>query len=234
MEAIEWADEAGLPLQINTTFSRCNIDDFERVATLIESKKIRCGACSSSFPPGGANWMTCFGRRVRCHLRQTVRTLEASAFSHQDYGSATVVSSRSSKLPQGATELRRSRAGDDWSGASRLGRWQRLRIPIAQGRGFPRGFLPFCGRQRAVNQDLSRVPNVPAIARCRPIGGKCGACEFRHSLRRFARSRLRGQKSRTAPTYQRITYRPRMRPYTHYGLQAWHTRLSTSAALFSL
>src|SRR5215831_11569031 len=40
MEAIEWANEAGLPVQINTTFSRRNYEDFESIASLIESKKI--------------------------------------------------------------------------------------------------------------------------------------------------------------------------------------------------
>jgi MoaA/NifB/PqqE/SkfB family radical SAM enzyme len=52
MEAIEWADEAGLPLQINTTFSRCNIDDFERAATLIESKKIALWSVFFLVPTG--------------------------------------------------------------------------------------------------------------------------------------------------------------------------------------
>ena len=40
MEAIEWANEVGLPVQINTTFSRRNVDDFEEIAALIEQKKI--------------------------------------------------------------------------------------------------------------------------------------------------------------------------------------------------
>jgi MoaA/NifB/PqqE/SkfB family radical SAM enzyme len=52
MEAIEWANEAGLPVQINTTFSRCNIDDLERIATLIESKKIALWSVLFLVPTG--------------------------------------------------------------------------------------------------------------------------------------------------------------------------------------
>ena len=40
MEAIEWANEVGLPVQINTTFSRRNVDDFEAIAALMERKQI--------------------------------------------------------------------------------------------------------------------------------------------------------------------------------------------------
>src|SRR5215467_6396881 len=36
MAAIDWANEVGLPVQINTTFSRRNIGDFEKIAALME------------------------------------------------------------------------------------------------------------------------------------------------------------------------------------------------------
>jgi radical SAM protein len=40
MEAIEWANEIDLPVQINTTFSRSNVEDFDNIAALMETKKI--------------------------------------------------------------------------------------------------------------------------------------------------------------------------------------------------
>ena len=40
MEAIEWANTIGLPVQINTTFSRRNAKAFEKIAHLVESKNI--------------------------------------------------------------------------------------------------------------------------------------------------------------------------------------------------
>jgi AdoMet-dependent heme synthase len=40
MEAIEWANEIGLPAQINTTFSRNNVQDFDNIAALMKSKQI--------------------------------------------------------------------------------------------------------------------------------------------------------------------------------------------------
>src|SRR5215831_7235846 len=52
MEAIEWANEAGLPVQINTTFSRRNYEDFESIASLIESKKIALWSVFFLVPTG--------------------------------------------------------------------------------------------------------------------------------------------------------------------------------------
>lgn len=40
MDAIAWANEVGLPVQINTTFSRTNYEDFDRIAELIQEKQI--------------------------------------------------------------------------------------------------------------------------------------------------------------------------------------------------
>src|SRR5215471_21020902 len=36
MDAIEWANEVGLPVQINTTFSRRNYADFDAIAELLQ------------------------------------------------------------------------------------------------------------------------------------------------------------------------------------------------------
>src|SRR5262249_15646151 len=52
MEAIEWANEVGLPVQINTTFSRRNVDDFEEIAALIERKKITLWSVFFLVPTG--------------------------------------------------------------------------------------------------------------------------------------------------------------------------------------
>jgi MoaA/NifB/PqqE/SkfB family radical SAM enzyme len=52
MEAIQWANEAGLPVQINTTFSRTNVEHFDSVARLIESKKIALWSVFFLVPTG--------------------------------------------------------------------------------------------------------------------------------------------------------------------------------------
>src|SRR5215813_5190286 len=52
MNAMEWANEVGLPVQINTTFSRRNLEDFDRIAALIEQKKIALWSVFFLVPTG--------------------------------------------------------------------------------------------------------------------------------------------------------------------------------------
>ncbi len=52
MEAIESANEVDLPVQINTTFSRRNVDDFDAIASLIEAKKIALWSVFFLVPTG--------------------------------------------------------------------------------------------------------------------------------------------------------------------------------------
>ena len=54
IDAIRWANEISLPVQINTTFSRRNIDEIDAIVALIESLNI-----------------TLWSRRVRCHRQET-------------------------------------------------------------------------------------------------------------------------------------------------------------------
>src|SRR6516165_7592084 len=52
MEAIEWANEVGLPVQINTTFSRTNYRDFDAIAELLQKKKITLWSVFFLVPTG--------------------------------------------------------------------------------------------------------------------------------------------------------------------------------------
>jgi AdoMet-dependent heme synthase len=52
MEAIEWANEVGLPVQINTTFSRSNVEDFDNIAALMETKQIALWSVFFLVPTG--------------------------------------------------------------------------------------------------------------------------------------------------------------------------------------
>ena len=52
MEAIEWANEIGLPVQINTTFSRSNVEDFDNIAALMETKQIALWSVFFLVPTG--------------------------------------------------------------------------------------------------------------------------------------------------------------------------------------
>jgi MoaA/NifB/PqqE/SkfB family radical SAM enzyme len=52
MEAIEWANEFGLPVQINTSFSRANYGDFDAIAALMQQKQITLWSVFFLVPTG--------------------------------------------------------------------------------------------------------------------------------------------------------------------------------------
>jgi len=62
MEAIDWANEVGLPVQINTTFSRTNVADFDQIAALMETKKIVLWSVFFLVPTGRGKLTTCYRR----------------------------------------------------------------------------------------------------------------------------------------------------------------------------
>ena len=107
MEAIEWANEVGLPVQINTTFSRSNVEDFDNIAALMETKQI-------------ALWSVFFScQRVVAKLRNCCQRTSSKEFSPNStncHGGLTSTSRRlkhnttgvtccNSRLPSGVTEL---------------------------------------------------------------------------------------------------------------------------------
>src|SRR5271157_434535 len=89
MEAIEWANEIGLPVQINTTFSRNNVEDFDNFAALMETKKIALWSVFFLVPTGRGKVAELLSadefERTVCETGQAV---VARPLSHQDHGSA--------------------------------------------------------------------------------------------------------------------------------------------------
>ena len=191
MEAIEWANEAGLPVQINTTFSRRNADDFDQIAALMEKKKITLWSVFFLVPMGrgklddllsAAEFEEIFaklhalGGQARFHIKTT------EAQHYRRY------------LLQKQVGEKRSRSGPAASAENKvedtIGRAPR---GLNDGKGFvfishtgevfPSGFLPFSGGNVRKNSLIQIYRESPIFKKLRDpdqLGGKCGACEFRH------------------------------------------------------
>ena len=190
MEAIDWANEVGLPVQVNTTFSRGNVEDFDQIAAMLERKNIALWSVFFLVPTGrgkldqllsGDEFEALFAklyelsRRARFHIKTT----EAQHY-------------RRYVLQQQTAEKRSGRMSSSVGGKVQdtIGRAPR---GLNDGKGFvfishlgevfPSGFLPFAaGNVR--NDSLSRIyRESPVFQQLRDVshlGGKCGACEFRH------------------------------------------------------
>lgn len=190
MEAIAWANEAGLPVQINTTFSGRNVDDFDAIAALLEKKKIALWSVFFLVPTGRgklndllsaeefeAVFVKLHGLSKRAHFH--IKTTEAQHY-------------RRYVLQQQVAE---KRAGRDHEAATlketdTIGRAPR---GLNDGKGFvfvshtgevyPSGFLPFSGgnvRSGSLSKIYRESPIFQQLRDADQLGGKCGACEFRH------------------------------------------------------
>lgn len=191
MQAIEWANEVGLPVQINTTFSRRNVDDFEHIAALIESKKIALWSVFFLVPMGRGKLNDLLSadefevlfsklyelsRRVPFHIKTT----EAQHYRRYLLQQQTA-DRRSGKAGSAA----QSRKVEDTIGRAPRGLNDGKGFVFIShiGQVFPSGFLPLAGGNVRC-EPLSRIyRESPLFRQLRDpdqLKGKCGVCEFRH------------------------------------------------------
>ena len=190
MEAIDWANEIGLPVQINTTFSRSNVDDFDEIAALLEKKDIALWSVFFLVPTGRGKLEQLLSadefeavfsklyelsRRARFHIKTT----EA-----QHYRRYVLQQQTAEKRSGGTSSVVDGKVRDTIGRAPRgLNDGKGFVFISHMGAVFPSGFLPFAaGNVR--NDSLSRIyresPVFQQLRDVSQLGGKCGACEFRH------------------------------------------------------
>lgn len=189
MEAIEWANEVGLPVQINTTFSRANYGDFDAIAQLIQKKHLALWSVFFLVPTGrgkldqlltGAEFeeifskLYCLSKHVSFHIKTT------EAQHYRRYVIQQQVQER-----QTNSHVETSAKVTDTIGRAPRG--------LNDGKGFvfishtgevyPSGFLPLLGgnvRQQPLREIYRHSPIFRQLRNPDELSGKCGACEFRH------------------------------------------------------
>lgn len=191
MEAIDWANDVGLPMQINTTFSRSNVADFDNIAALMESKQIALWSVFFLVPTGRGRvadllsadeFEEIFAKLYRLSRRAHFRIKTTEAQHYRRY-----------VLQQQVAERRSGKAkfvDDTLKVMDTIGRaphglndGKGFVFVSHMGEVFPSGFLPFnAGNVRS--DSLSRIyresPIFQQLRDDSQLGGKCGACEFRH------------------------------------------------------
>lgn len=191
MEAIQWANEAGLPVQINTTFSRRNAEDFENIARLIESKKIALWSVFFLVPTGRGKLdellsadqfeslfaqLYALSRRVPFHIKTTEAQHYRRYVLQQEVAKRRGGGARYDEVPEKVQDTigRAPRGLNDGKG---------FVFVSHTGEVFPSGFLPFSGGN-VRSQPLRSIYGESAVFQQLrdpdQLGGKCGACEFRH------------------------------------------------------
>ncbi len=191
LDAIRWARELGVPVQINTTIARRNLGDFEALARLLDTLDIVLWSVFFLVPTGrgqpadlvsAEEFEQVFEKlyNVSCRSSFDVKTTEAMHFRRY------VAQRRAEERRQNGTAVspRSPASAPDGIARGPLG--------ISDAKGFvfvshvgevyPSGFLPLpAGNVR--HQSLAEVyrhsPLFVSLRDTSNLRGKCGVCEFR-------------------------------------------------------
>ena len=194
MNAVRWAREIGLPVQINTTITRHNLHQIHDVIALLETLDITLWSVFFLVPTGRGQDIGLLSaeefEQVFEVLHQTaqralfdIKSTEAQHYRRYLLQRRTEArkqtSSRASRMP----ELTPAMTADG------IGRAPK---GINDGKGFvfishrgdvyPSGFLPISGgniRQQSLTQIYRESPLFTALRDTANLQGKCGDCEFR-------------------------------------------------------
>ncbi len=189
LDAIRWANEIGLPVQINTTFSRRNITEIDEIVALMETLKITLWSVFFLVPTGrgklndllSADEFESVFAKVYSLSRTAsfdIKTTEAQHYRR--FVLQQRVAERKSGVDTGKVH---ERTGDSIGRAPRgLNDGKGFIFISHKGEVFPSGFLPLCaGNIR--DQELGAIyrdsPLFRDLRDTSKLEGKCGSCEFK-------------------------------------------------------
>jgi radical SAM protein len=189
LDAIRWANEIGLPVQINTTFSRRNIAEIEDLVALMESLQITLWSVFFLVPTGRGKLSDLLNAEEFERVFARLYTLSKTASF--DIKTTEAQHYRRFLLQQRVAERKSGTGttGSQQKAADAIGRAPR---GLNDGKGFvfvshtgevfPSGFMPLSAgniRQQELAAIYRDSPLFLSLRDTAKLEGKCGACEFR-------------------------------------------------------
>ena len=189
LDAIRWANEIGLPVQINTTFSRRNIAEIDAMVALLESLKITLWSVFFLVPTGRGKLNDLLSADEFEQIFATIYALSKTASF--DIKTTEAQHYRRYLLQQRVAE-RKTGAGAPATPEKTADAIGRAPRGLNDGKGFvfishtgdvfPSGFLPL-GAGNIREQTLASIyresPLFLSLRDTSMLEGKCGACEFK-------------------------------------------------------
>ena len=190
LDAVRWANEIGLPVQINTTITRRNLGDFESMVALLRQLDIALWSVFFLVPMGRAQAGDLISAEefeqvfekldaISHDVRFDIKTTEAQHYRR--FLAQKRVERRRNSVPEAHGVVK---ALQDSVGRSPRG--------INDGKGFvfishygevyPSGFLPVSAgniRNQPLPEIYRNAPFFKALRNSSNLKGKCGVCEFR-------------------------------------------------------
>ena len=189
LDAVRWANEIGLPVQINTTFSRRNIAEIDDLVALMDSLKITLWSVFFLVPTGRGKLNDLLNAEEFEQVFATIYDLSKKA--NFDIKTTEAQHYRRFILQQGVAErkagsapkLHPDKAADAIGRAPRgLNDGKGFVFISHTGEVFPSGFLPLSGGNIRL-QELAVIyrdsPLFQGLRDTSRLEGKCGACEFK-------------------------------------------------------
>ncbi|MGO9777784.1 MAG: TIGR04053 family radical SAM/SPASM domain-containing protein [Terracidiphilus sp.] len=189
LNAVGWANEIGLPVQINTTFSRRNIDEIDAIVALIKSLNITLWSVFFLVPTG------------RGKLGDLLNADEFEQVFAKIYGLSKTASFdiKTTEAQHYRRYMLQQRVAERRAGAGILATQEKTEDTIGRaprglndGKGFvfishtgevfPSGFLPLSAgniRQQPLDEIYRQSPLFKSLRDASILAGKCGACEFK-------------------------------------------------------
>ena len=247
IQAIEWAKEAGIPVQVHSTISRHNVHDLDNLCSLFEKLAIVMWNVFFLVPVGrgqlgdllsGEEFENVFGKIYELSHRVNFQIKTTEAMHYRRYLLQHNLEERrmghGHPHAVGAAAAKGYEAGTPTSDAhSRTVGWATRRVN--DGKGFlfvshtgnvyPSGFLPIhAGNIKETPlQDIYRnAPIFKSLRDTSKLEGKCGACEYKEIC---GGSRARAYAVTGDPLAQE--------PCCIYQPKNWDPRLESEASAFA-
>jgi radical SAM protein len=189
LDAVRWATEIGLPVQINTTFSRRNIAEIDEIVALMEKLKITLWSVFFLVPTGRGKLNDLLSaNEFESIFEKVYRLSKAASFdiktTEAQHYRRFVLQQRVAERKSGVdTSSVHGRSSDEIGRAPRgLNDGKGFVFISHKGDVFPSGFLPLsAGNIR--EQDLAVIyrdsPLFRDLRDTSKLEGKCGSCEFK-------------------------------------------------------
>jgi len=188
LDAVRWANEAGLPAQINTTFSRRNIGEIDAIVALMEQLQITLWSVFFLVPTGRGKlndllsadeFEQVFAKVHELSKRAGFDIKTTEAQHYRRYALQQKVAERKT----GVLANTPTRVEDAIGRAPRgLNDGKGFVFISHTGEVFPSGFLPLAAdsiRQQCLAEIYRNSPVFRALRDTSRLEGKCGACEFK-------------------------------------------------------
>lgn len=189
LSALRWANEIGLPTQVNTTFSRRNIGQIDAIVALMESLKITLWSVFFLVPTGRGKLNDLLSAEefeqvfAKIHSLSIKASFDIKTTEAQHYRRFLLQQKVAGKL-SGVERFMHMKVVDSIGRAPRgLNDGKGFLFVSHTGEVYPSGFLPVtAGNIR--NEPLAAIYRESPLFRnlrdTSKLEGKCGACEFKN------------------------------------------------------